>query len=148
MRRFARMIAAACAVLLVPACGEYLPNAPEDLPDAVAPTGDWGLTLSITSAPQAVQAEGDVIFTATAAGGNGSYRWNWTLYDCTEDATGRERCDFEQTRVLEAGSTISFTRFRAAMDTRLRVTVRAVEVGGTRSGEAVHSVLGPNDRAD
>lgn len=148
MRRFARMIAVACAVLLVPACGEYLPNAPEDLPDASPPREDWGLTLSITSAPEAVTAEGDVTFTATATRGNGSYRWSWSLYDCTEDATGSERCDFAQTRLLEGGSTISFTHFRAAMDTRLRVTVRAVEVGGTRSGEAVHSVLGPNDRAD
>lgn len=148
MRRFARMLLLACAVLSVPACGEYLPNAPEDLPDAAPPREDWGLALTVSSTPESAAVEGEVTFTATATGGNGSYRWSWSVMDCHEDSAGREQCSWEATRVLEGGATISFTRYRRSVDTRLRVTVRAVEVGGTRYGEVVHSVLGPNDRTD
>ncbi|HEX2207850.1 MAG TPA: hypothetical protein VHG93_09205 [Longimicrobium sp.] len=148
MRRFARLLLVASAVLLVPACGEYLPNAPEDLPDAAPPREEWGLTIGVSSEPETVTGEGEVTFTATATGGAGSYRWNWSILDCHEDASGREVCTFNQTRAVEGGSVISFTRYRRSVDTRLRVTVRAWEMGGPLYGEAVHSLLGPNDRAD
>lgn len=148
MRRFTRMILLSCAVLSVPACNEYLPNGPENLPVAGPPREDWGLTLDVSSTPGPVMGEGEVTFTATATGGNGSYRWSWSVVDCHEDPAGREQCNREATRMLEGGATISFTRYRRSVDTRLRVTVRAYEVGGTRYGETVHSVLGPNDRAD
>lgn len=147
MRRLIQTLTLAAAVLLVPACGKYLPNAPEDPPDAAPAREFWGLTVDITSVPPALTGEGEVTITATTAGGNGFYRYSWWIEDCYEDATGRERCNRDQARSVESGATVSFTRYRRAQDTRLRVTMGVWEVGGTKYGESVHSILGPNDRA-
>lgn len=148
MRRLIQVSLVACAVLLVPACNKYLPNAPEELPEAAPPLEDRGLAVRITSDQAQVSQEGEVTFTVTTTGGNGQYRYGWTLVDCFEAPSGREQCDWHYVQTVEGGATLSFTRYRRASDTRMTINMRVNEWGGVKYGEAVHHLLGPNDRAD
>jgi hypothetical protein len=148
MRWFARVSAMLLAALLVSACSEYLPNAPEKLPEGGAPQTDRGLVVDVTSDQSRISQEGEVVFTVNTTGGNGNYRYSWTAVDCHEDPTGRERCDWSSTQFFEGGSTITFSRYRRAIDTRLTLTVTAQEFSTAKSGQDVHYLLGPNDRTD
>lgn len=148
MRRLAPLGLAVCTVLLGVACGKYLPNAPEELPVGGPPVEDRGLTVTLTSDKEKAESEGVVTFTATTAGGGGQYRYSWSVRDCYEEASGRERCEWHNAMFVEAGNIVTFTRYRRAIDTRVAVTVQVRETGTAKYGEATHSVLGPNDRTD
>lgn len=148
MRRFARVSAMFLAALLASACSDYLPNAPDPLPVGSEPQTDRGLVVEVTSTQDRVAQEGEVEFTVTTSGGNGSYRYSWTIVDCYEDTTGREQCTWHNALAVEGGPVINFTRFRRAIDTKMTITVMAHEVIGVKSGQDVHYLLGPNDRAN
>lgn len=148
MRRFAQAGLFALATLLVPACSEYLPNHPDPLPEAGPPQTDRGLVVEITSNQARVSQEGEVVFTVTTTGGGGNYRYAAWVEDCYQDlATGRERCTYEPILGADGGQVLTFTRYRRAIDTKLKVSVQVRELSTAKSGEDVHYLVGPYNSA-
>lgn len=148
MRRIAQVSALALAALLAPACSKYLPNAPEELPAASEPQTDRGLVVDITTDHDRVSREGEVTFTVTTTGGSGNYRYTAWVEDCYQDvSSGRERCTGQPILGADGGPVLTFTRYRRAIDTKMKVTVQAREFSTAKSGEDVHYLLGPYERA-